>query len=255
MSWFRRPTLEGGENSIDDVAVDITSGVSTVGLGTQWFSGDDIDEDSEVAVYSQLVDDIRGRIKELKKDRDALELEQGATTIARKNFDFFLRCLKELPETNYAGMPMNVNGLDVQGSMFRDIEGKAIAGKRSAVRSGHTRMTEEKMAAAPDYLNFEKGIYMAFIKGGVVKGDVVEYQTNFGVTITTTGNSRNLSSFLGFRRANPDKTVTFLDEKWKISGRSVCYTRKEVKGKINKKVTVTEEKRQKGLDILKMIKG
>ena len=247
--------LEGGENSIDDVAVDITSGVSTVGLGTQWFSGDDIDEDSEVAVYSQLVDDIRGRIKELKKERDALELEQGATTIARKNFDFFLRCLKELPETNYAGMPMNVNGLDVQGSMFRDIEGKAIAGKRSAVRSGHTRMTEEKMAAAPDYLNFEKGIYMAFIKGGVVKGDVVEYQTNFGVTITTTGNSRNLSSFLGFRRANPDKTVTFLDEKWKVSGRSVCYTRKEVKGKINKKVTVTEEKRQKGLDILKMIKG
>lgn len=154
------------------------------------------------------------------------KLEQG-DTVVRKNFDFFLRCLKELPETNSVGMKMNVNGLDVQGSIFRDIEGKAIAGKRSSVKQGHIKMTEERLATAPDYLNFEKGIYMAFIKSGMVKGDVVEYRTNFGVTLVTVGNSRKLSSFLGFRRANPDGTLTFLDEMWKVSGRIPCYTRKK----------------------------
>lgn len=246
--------IENGESTIDEIAVDITSGISTAGLGTQWFSGDAISQDSEASVYEQLAEDIRERIKELKKERDALELEQGATNIARKNFDFFVRCLKELPETNYAGMPMNVNGLDVQGSMFRDMEGKAIAGKRSGVRSGHIKMTEEKLADAPDYLNFEKGIYMAFIKSGVVKGDIVEYQTNFGVQLVTAGNSRNLSSFLGFRRANPDKTVTFLDEKWKVSGRSVCYTRKKIKEKRRvQDMVVTEEKRKKGEELLQLI--
>lgn len=218
-------SLEDG--SIDDVPVDITNGISTVGLGTQWFCGDEINSDSEAAIYEELANDIRDRIADLKKERDALELEQGATTIASKNFDFFIRCLKALPETNYAGMQMNVNGLDVQGSLFRDMEGKAIAGKRSDVRSGHIKITGEKLADAPDYLNFEKGIYVAFIKSRVVKGDTVEYQTNFGVTLVTAGNSRNLSSFLGFRRANSDGTVTFLDEKWKVSGRSVCRTRKK----------------------------
>lgn len=245
-------TLENG--STDDVPVDIMSGISTVGLGTQWFCGDEINSDSEAAIYEELANDIRDRIADLKKERDALELEQGATTIARKNFDFFVRCLKALPETNFAGMKMNVNGLDVQGSLFRDMDGKAIAGKRSSARSGHIKITEEKLAAAPDYLNFEKGIYTAFIKSGVVKGDTVEYQTNFGVTLVTTGNSRNLSSFLGFRRANPDGTVMFLDEKWKVSGRSVCYTRKKLKEKRWANNTVmTEEKRKKGEDMLRWI--
>lgn len=242
-------SLENGDTSIDEVTVDITNGISTVGLGTQWFADD---TSPEAAVYERLAEDIRSRIKELKKERDTLEQEQGATSIIRKNLDFFIRCLKELPEINYAGMPMNVNGLDVQGSMFRDMEGKAVPGKRSGVRSGHIKMTEEKLADAPDYLNFEKGIYMAFIKSGVVRGDVVEYQTNFGVTMITTGNSRNLSSFLGFRRANSDKTVTFLDEKWKVSGRTVCYTRKKLKKKAPD-MAVTEEKRKKGEDILKLV--
>ena len=85
----------------------------------------------------------------------------------------------------------------------------------------------------------------------------MEYQTNFGVTLATTGNSRNLSSFLGFRRANPDGTVMFLDEKWKVSGRSVCYTRKKLKEKDRlkdkRRESMTEEKRKKGEELLRLI--
>ncbi len=162
---------------------------------------------SSAASYEQPAEDLRCRIRELTKERDWLEAEQGAAVSLSKNFDLFVRCLKELPEINFAGMKINVNGIDVHGSSL-------------------------KLADAPDYLNFEKGIYMAFVKSGVVRGDVVEYQTNFGLALITTGNSRNLSSFLGFRRANPDKTLTFLDEKWKVSGRSVCYTRKKLENKV-----------------------
>lgn len=34
-----------------------------------------------------------------------------------------------------------------------------------------------------DFLEFEKGIYFAFIKEGIVDGDVVTYTTNFGVGV------------------------------------------------------------------------
>ena len=67
---------------------------------------------------------------------------------------------------------MNVNGLDVEGSMFRDMDGKAKPGIRSGVKSGHIRVTEEKIAVLPDYLRFEKGIYIAFIKSG---NDICSY--------------------------------------------------------------------------------
>lgn len=183
--------------------------------------------DSDANIYEQLADDIRSRIKELKEEMYTIEVEQESAAEVRKNFDYFIQCLKELPEINYAGMPMNINGIDVNGSLFRDINGKAIGAKRSRFRRGYMHIDEQMIAETPDYLNFEKGIYMSFIKSGQVRGDVVEYQTNFGLKLITTGNRRTLSSFLGFRRANPDKTLTLLDEHWKISGREVCYTRKK----------------------------
>lgn len=222
-----KQSFEEGEITLDEIEVDLQNGISATGLGTQWIS-DDAEEGSEAAIYASLAEDIRRRMEELKKERATLEAEQGATTVMRKNFDFFMRCLKELPEENYAGMQMNINGLDVKGSIFRDMDGKAIAGKRSSAKSGHLKITEEKIAQAPDYLNFEKGIYLAFIKSGLVKGDEVEYTTNFGVKLTTSGNSRTLGSFLGFRRANPDGTIDLLDENWKVGGRKVSYTRKKI---------------------------
>ena len=71
-------------------------------------------------------------------------------------------------------------------------------------------------------------IYISFIKSGEVDGDTVTYTTNFGVKLKSTGNSRNLSSFLGFRRANDDGTIELLDEKWKVRGKGVCYSRRKV---------------------------
>ena len=229
-----RQSYEDGTIAFDDIEVDLVNGRTSTNLGSSWgagmaagISGTGADG-SEAAIYASLAADIRTRLDELKKERDLLETEQGATSAMRKNFDFFLRCLKELPEENDAGMKMNVNGLDVEGSIFRDMEGKAKPGIRSGVKSGHIRVTEEKISALPDYLRFEKGMYIAFIKSGEVDGDTVVYTTNFGVKIPSVGNSRNLSSFLGFRRANPDGTIELLDEKWKVRGKEVCYSRRKI---------------------------
>ena len=226
--------------SPDDIEVDLVNGRTSTNLGSSWGAGMAMgltagisgtgEEGSEATIYASLAADLRTRLDELKKERDILESEQGATSAMRRNYEFFLRCLTELPEKNDAGMKMNVNGLDVEGSMFRDMDGKAKPGIRSGVKSGHIRVTEEKIAVLPDYLRFEKGIYIAFIKSGEVDGDTVTYTTNFGVQLKSTGNSRNLSSFLGFRRANDDGTIELLDEKWKVRGKGVwvCYSRRKV---------------------------
>lgn len=224
-----RQSCDDGLLKLDDIEVDLLNGRVSTTLGSSWTAGSEVMEDgSEAAIYANLAEDIRKSLKDLKKERATLEAEQSTTAVVRKNYEFFLKCLSQLPETNSAGMKINVNGLDVDGSLFRDIDGKARPGKRSSVKSGHIRMTEERIAQAPDYLRFEKGIYVAFIKGGMVDGDNVMYQTNFGVELLSTGNSRNLSSFLGFRRANEDGTVDFLDECWKVRDRSVCYSRRKI---------------------------
>ena len=102
---------------------------------------------------------------------------------------------------------------------------------RSAVSSGKIRITPEHIANAPDYIKFEKGIYAVFIQNGKVCGDEVDYITNFGVQLKSYGNSRTLSSFLGYRRCPEDGKVEFLDELWKVNGRKMRYYRTERKNK------------------------
>ena len=151
--------------------------------------------------------------------------EQGALTVMKKNFGLFIACLKELPEQNAAGMPLKVNGLDVQGSLFRDVDGKPVDGAVASLNRGRLKMTPERIAEAPDLLHFEKGIYCAFMKKGTVKGDIVLYETNFGVTLPTCGNQRTLTSFLGFKKCSLDGMVTLVDAPYRVYDNTVQYRR------------------------------
>ena len=143
----------------------------------------------------------------------------------KKNFDLFIACLKELPEQNAAGMPLKVNGLDVQGSLFRDVDGKPVDGAVASLKRGRLKITPERIAEAPDLLHFEKGIYCAFMKKGTVKGDIVLYETNFGVTLPTCGNQRTLTSFLGFKKCSLDGLVTLVDAPYRVYDNTVQYRR------------------------------
>lgn len=130
------------------------------------------------------------RREALIRERDLLQAEQEAAAAMKRNYERFRKCILALPEKNEAGRPLCIYGLDT---------------------------------GAYDYLSFEKGIYRAFIQEGIVKGDVIEYTTNFGVRLVSRGNSRTLEAFIGFVR-NGTEVMT---SQWQVNGRKVQYIRRK----------------------------
>lgn len=216
--------LSNGEITLDEIDTDIRCGLTPGSIGTSFYDFE-TEEGSEAQIYTELVRDLQERLKTLRQERQTIEEEQGDLATVKKNFEFFLACLKELPDTNSAGMPLKVNGLDVQGTLMRDAEGNPIEGRTRAITSGKLKVTPERIAEAPDMLHFEKGIYCAFIKSGVLQGDVAIYKTNFGVMLTTKGNRRTLNSFMGYKRCDLNGTVVYVDAPYKVYGFSIQYRR------------------------------
>lgn len=235
--------VESGEVDRDDILQDIRNGLENPAEGPQFYKVE-VPEDSEAGNYAAIVRDLRSRLEELEAEVAELETSQNSVVDCRRNFDAFLRILTELPEKNGAGMEILVNGLDTDGSILREADGKVRPGKRSTYKKGRLVITPERIAQAPDYLTFEEPLYRAFITEGIVrpeqgdeglKMDRVDYKTIFGLTLTTTRNSRTVGSFLGFRRSGvgkdglPNGTVEFLDMAYKVDGGKVRYKRSERK--------------------------
>lgn len=217
-------SLANGLISLDDIDSDIRNGLTGNDIGTSFYHAE-YEEGSEIEAYASLAKDIQRRIENFRKEREALDQEQGVLPAMKKNFEFFLACLKELPEQNAAGMPLKVNGQDVMGSLLRDVDGKPIDGAVANLNRGRLKMTPDKIAEAPDLLHFEKGIYCAFIQKGIVTGDIVTYETNFGVKLPTCGNQRTLTSFLGFKKCSLDGVVTLVDAPYRVYDNTVQYRR------------------------------
>lgn len=114
----------------------------------------------------------------------------------------------------------------------------------SDIRRGKRKMGADRVEQAPDFLEFEKGVYFAFIKEGIVDGDVITYTTNFGVKLTSTGNSRTLMAFIGFRRCNPNKTVEVLMDGWQVNGLCIRYHREKRKEKTAHTLMIRKRKAQ-----------
>lgn len=180
----------------------------------------------EADCYDSITN-IRERISKLQKEKQQLEEEQDATLLLKQNFEFFLKCLRALPAVNAAGMTLNVHGLDEKKNFLSKGEGGPKKEIQDELVKGDRCVMQELVNKAPDYLHFEKGMYIAFIRDGTVRGDVIEYTTNFGVKLTSTGNSRTLSSFLGYRRGREDGTVEILTETWQVNDRKIQYRRKK----------------------------
>ena len=130
------------------------------------------------------------------------------------------------------------------GSCLRDFGGKARSKILSDIRRGKRKMGADRVEQAPDFLEFEKGVYFAFIKEGIVDGDVITYTTNFGVKLTSTGNSRTLMAFIGFRRCNPNKTVEVLMDGWQVNGLCIRYHREKRKEKTAHTLMIRKRKAQ-----------
>ncbi|HCT90489.1 MAG TPA: hypothetical protein DF613_03760 [Lachnospiraceae bacterium] len=151
--------------------------------------------------HAPLIRDLQRRLEAYRQEKEILQATREKKAAHERNFDVFLQCLQKLPEKNAAGMKLNINGLD-------------------------TSTGRVSLSSAPDYLPFERGIYLAFIQSGKICGDTAKYTTNFGLTLTCTGNCRTLDSFLGFRKCNEEGAIELLDTPWKINGRKIQYSRK-----------------------------
>ena len=63
---------------------------------------------------------------------------------------------------------------------------------------------------------YANGIYCAFIESGVLQGDVTTYKTNFGVTLTSKGNRRTLTSFMGYKRSDLNGNAVYYVQSYVI---------------------------------------
>ena len=57
------------------------------------------------------------------------------------------------------------------------------------------------------------------------KDQCLPYKTNFGVTLTSYGNRRTMTSFLGFKKGNLDGTITLVDAPYRVYDNSIQYRR------------------------------
>lgn len=108
-------------------------------------------------------------------------------------------------------------------------DGSINENRLTGIRRKTFRITPERIDSAPELLTFDNELYRTFIKSGVVFGDVIEYETTFGVKLRTTGNTRTLKQFLGFKRVHPDKTVDYLTATYQVNGGSVSRKKKAAK--------------------------
>ena len=202
--------------------------------------------ESASKMYAQLEEDICAGITAARSELESMTGNRGVVDTMQRNYELFIASLLELPETNAAGMKLNVNGLDVDGSLFSTADGEVRKRVRERYNSGRLKVDGSKIAEAPDFLDFNHAIYQAFSAKGVVKTkgmviggkaveeDVIEYYTNFGIKLTCKGIGRGLRSFLGFRKCGEDGAVELLTENWQVAGTAIQYRRRTRKYKWSK---------------------
>ena len=74
---------------------------------------------------------------------------------------------------------------------------------------------------------FNKNMYLTFIDKGVVHGDVIEYKTKFGISFRTTGNTRKMVDFIGYRTIDKNGNSIIIQDEYEISGKKLQYRKKK----------------------------
>lgn len=174
------------------------------------------------AASPDAVNEMKCQLDTYRQEKLLLESEQDVTLIMKKNFHFFLDCLLGLPEENMAGMPLNINTLDADNSAPLHTDAGASKGPLSC----HSQPPDQ-LKVAPDYLPFSSSMYQTFIQSGTVYGARIEYLTTFGVTLTSYGNDRTLSSFLGFRTCCEDGSVRLFTSPWQVNNKKIQYQKRK----------------------------
>lgn len=160
----------------------------------------DLGYSAGVKICNKMIESIDEDILEHEIEQERIHIELGRSDFLKNEFAIFLNTILSLPEENEARMPMQVNRRDVMGSALRTLEGKAA----SCCLPG-----SEIVRRAPDFLTFAPKIFRRFIIAGIVEGDMILYDTTFGVRLPCAGNSRKNTAFRGFRYVLPNKMITY----------------------------------------------
>lgn len=181
---------------------------------------------------TMYIENMRHCLEEYRKERMLLDREQRKTVWMKTEYMAFLQYLEKLPEQNEAGWKLNIH------TMEKKTGEQSVETYEMMEGLDETDSKRKELMTAPDYLHFERGIYSAFIQSGKIQGDTVEYLTTFGVKLYSTGNSRTLKDFLGFRRCGEDGEMEILDETWKVNGKNIQYRRKKKQQKQRKEFEI-----------------
>lgn len=173
--------------------------------------------ESSGGTYAKLAEDLKKRLDEKKTEKERLMAERGVAKIMKQNFEAFLAAVNALPDQNSAGMKLNINALDVDGSIFRTSSGQNRGYFKSQYNRGRLRITPELLSEAPDYLPFSHYIMRTFILKMEAKGDEIRYGTTFGLSLATIGNRRPISSYLGYRISRENGQTEMILESFQIS--------------------------------------
>lgn len=192
--------------------------------------------------YTKLAEDLKKRLDEKKKEKSRLMQDRGVARTMKQNFEAFLEAVKALPEHNASGMKLNINTLDTDGSIFRTSSGQNRSYFKSQYNRGRLHITPQLIEKAPDYLLFSHYIMRTFILRMEAKGDEILYGTTFGLSLSTIGNSRPISSYIGYRISRKEGETEMILESYQISkGKIQHHWRKK-----KEMSSITEEKKENG---------
>lgn len=153
-------------------------------------------------VYDQMLEEMVARLEEKKKEYDRMINGRSAAQAMKQNFTAFLAAVNALPDEN-------------------------VAGERICIAEWKKEKEE-----VPDFLEFPYYIFSDFILRVTSYGDQVHYGTSFGMTLTSSGNSRALADFVGYRMAKEDGTVECITECCQIAkGKIQSHKKKRTRRK------------------------
>lgn len=154
----------------------------------------------EIGMFQSIINDYECELKELEKHKEELITKIILADPNVKQFEYFVDQILALPELDAYGNKLDIHIVDSTACSTYSIY---------------------------SLLPFDKKFYLTFIESGIVFGDVIEYKTKFGISFITTGNTRKMVDFIGYRKTDKDGKSIIIQDEYEISGKKLQYRKKK----------------------------
>lgn len=154
----------------------------------------------ENRMFQSLINDYENQLRELEKHKEELITKIILSDPNVKQFDYFVDQILALPDKDANGNLLYIQMVD---------------------------NTDGNTDSIYDLLPFDKAFYLTFIESGIVSGDEIEYKTKFGVRFRTSGNTRKMVDFIGYRKTDNDGKSIIIQDEYEISGNKLQYRKKK----------------------------